>query len=478
VQEAYDWGRGELADWTGPDPTQTKILQTIRDEIGLRRAGVVTGPIQIAAASGHGIGKTCLIGWLIDWFTKTHPHPQVITTANTKEQLSNKTWRELAKWHLRSLTRDMFQHTATKFYNKKNPKTWFATAVPWSKERSEAFAGTHEDYVLMVFDEASLIDNMIWEVAEGAMVSGKLLIWIVFGNPTRNSGRFFECFNRFKHRWTTFQIDSRNSDVAMRNSKEKIQQWIEDYGEDSDFVKVRVRGMFPSAGSLQFIPTEIVQRARKLLRAEREIHDQPKIIGVDVARFGDDQTVIVKRQGLQVREIKRYRELDTMQVAQIVAQEIELWEPDGTFVDVGNMGAGVVDRLRQLGHNIFEVNFGSRPADSITYANKRAEMWGRMRDWLKSGGAIPDDEDLCGELTAVEYDFNIKEQILLEKKKDMKDRGLASPDAADALAVTFAEKVITRKDREFSDRLAQVKKALNQADERKAYKWRNPLSRR
>ena len=235
-------------------------------------------------------------------------------------------------------------------------------------------------------------------------------------------------------------IDSR--DVAITNKK-LLDQWVLDYGIDSDFVKVRVRGVFPSASSLQFISRELVDEAmRREPIAERFI-GRTAAVGVDVARFGDDQSVIftrVGRDGVGI-PVKRFRELDTMQLASKVAEHIDYLKSMGmhsvVFVDGGGVGGGVVDRLRQLNHDVVEVQFGGKPDDSRKFLNKRAEMWGRAKAWLAIG-CLSRDEAMATDLTSVEYQYTVADQIQLERKEDMKKRGLASPDDGDALALTFA----------------------------------------
>lgn len=395
--------------------------------------------VQVAVASGHGIGKTALVAWIIHWFISTRQNPQIVVTANTQNQLDNKTWRELARWWKISMHKEWFEWTATKFYLKASPETWFAAAIPWSEKNSEAFAGTHEEHVLLVFDEASGIADVIWEVAEGAMTTPGAM-WIAFGNPTKNTGRFRECFGKFKHRWSTKQIDSRTAKMA---DKTKLEEWVQDYGEDSDFVRVRVRGVFPRAGDNQFISSEDVEVCRHYVAEGYE--SQPMLLGVDVARFGDDRTIIRPRQGRKVFQAKKYRGLDTMEVADRVIEAIEEYDPRVAFVDGGGLGAGVIDRLKQLGYGskVVDVNAGAKPLDDVKYFNLRAEMWGRMRDAVKGGMDLPaDDIELVDDLIGPEYGYTAKQQVQLEKKADMKRRGLASPDDGDALALTFAKKVI------------------------------------
>lgn len=436
VHLVYPWGKPGtiLHEYDGPDEWQIWVLEQIRTG-----AMSVGDAVQIAVASGHGIGKTALVAWIVHWFISTRTNPQIVVTANTENQLSNKTWRELARWWKLSIHKEWFDWTATKFFLKSSPETWFAAAIPWSERNSEAFAGTHEEHVLIIFDEASGIADIIWEVAEGAMTTPGA-IWIAFGNPTKNTGRFRECFGKFRHRWVTRQIDSRTAKMA---DKKKLNEWVDDYGEDSDFVRVRVRGVFPRAGSNQFISSEDVEACRHYQAEGYE--SQPVILGVDVARFGDDRTVIRARQGRKVFPAWKYRGLDTMEVADRVIEAINEFNPRVAFVDGGGLGAGVIDRLRQLGYGsrVVEINAGSKPLDGKTYFNLRAEMWGRMRDAVKAGLDLPsDDIELVDDLIGPEYGFTPKQQVQLEKKQDMKKRGLASPDDGDALALTFAKRVV------------------------------------
>ncbi len=441
VRAAFAWGEGELAGHSGPDLWQQDILAAVRD--GRLHLGEA---LRVAVASGHGIGKSALVSWLTLWALATREDTRGVVTANTDSQLKTKTWPELAKWHRLSLCRDWFVHTATALYaaDPAHEQTWRVDAVPWSKSNPAAFAGLHNQgkRLLLVFDEASEIDDAIWEVAEGALTdSGTEIVWLAFGNPTRNSGRFRECFGRFRHRWLARQVDSR---TARMTNKPLLDQWIADYGEDSDFVRVRVKGTFPRAGSMQLIAADVIDQAATR-DAEASQYD-PLVLAVDVARFGDDQSVILMRRGRDARStpMEKHRGLDTMQLAARVAVLIQAHHPDAVFVDETGVGGGVVDRLRQLGHAVIGIQFGARPdgaVDGELVANKRAEMWCRMRQWLKSGGAIPADPELATDLGGVEYGYTIHNEIQLEKKDDMKKRGLASPDAGDALALTFAHPV-------------------------------------
>lgn len=437
VQAAFSWGQNELKnhnilDW------QKEILLHIKE-------GIITinEAVQIAVSSGHGIGKSALVSWLILWAIATKPNTKGVITANTEHQLKSKTWAELSKWHRLSIVEDMFEVSKTAIYSKdeRYEKTWRIDAIPWSEHRPEAFAGLHNQggRILIIFDEASAIPACIWEVAEGAMTDKNTeIFFLCFGNPTRSDGRFFECFGRFRHRWITKKVDSRTVPITDKN---QINKWVADYGLESDFVKVRVLGEFPNGGSASLIKRDDIIKAAKRQLDENIYSHAPKIIGVDVARFGEDKTVIARRQGLKVYELKKYSSLDTMEVADAVIREIKAFNPDAVFIDLGGVGAGVYDRLKWLNYNVIGVDFAGRPERKDKYVNKRAEMWCEMAEWLNQGD-IPDDVDLKEDLAGPSYYFRGDNgQILLEKKQDMKKRGLASPDCADALALTFAAKV-------------------------------------
>lgn len=435
---AFPWGveGTRLAKQTGPDDWQIEVMQEIGEAV---RAGMSVAdamPILEAVASGHGIGKTALIAWIILWFIATRQHPQIIVTAGKKDQLTGKTWRELAKWHKMCLCGHWFHWTATKLEHVLFPETWFAHAIPWSKSAPENFAGTHEEHVLVIFDEASAIDDLIWETTDGAMTTPGAM-WIAFGNPTKTVGRFAQCFGKLKHMWRTRHVDSRTCKMANRKL---LDSWVEAYGEDSDFVRVRVRGLFPRAGNLQFIDLETVAAAFR--RQPQGYQQSGKVLAVDVARHGDDQSTIVRRQGNKTWPILRLRIPDLMQLAGRIAEAIDEFETDVTFVDATGMGWGVVDRLHQLGYqNVIGVQTGEAADQPERFKNKRAEIWYRMREWIKGGGCLKEDRELETELTEPEYGFDDKQRYVLESKDDMKARDLASPDGADGLALTFVSPV-------------------------------------
>lgn len=433
VQVAFPWGEGEL-EGKAPEPWQIQVLSDIdKGLIDINEA------IQIAVASGHDIGKSALISWIMLWALSTFEDTRGVVTANTATQLMTKTWPELAKWHNLFIAKHWFTVTATSIFSTMpgHEKTWRIDAIPWSINKTEAFAGLHNQgkRVVILFDEGSAIHDQIWEVTEGATTDeGTEIIWAAFGNPTRNTGRFYQCFHKFRHRWITRQIDSRTVSLSNKN---KIEQWREDYGETSDFFKVRVKGEFPATGDRQFIATELVESARGRHIPIEKYEFAPVIITCDPAWTGSDELVIFKRQGLaSTMLMKMAKNDDDTLVAGFIAGFEDKYKADAVFIDIG-YGTGIYSAGKLMNRKWTLVSFAAK-SNTPGYANKRAEMWGLMRDWLKEGGSIPDDAQICEEIPGPEYVVKLNGDIMLESKEDMKDRGMMSPNRADALALSFA----------------------------------------
>jgi hypothetical protein len=440
AREMFPWGEGELEKHTGPRVWQAGVMKTIADHL---QGPKKHQPLRIAVASGHGIGKSACIGMILNWAMTTCEDCRCVVTANTENQLRTKTWPEVAKWMRLSRLASEWSVPAMSVYNNApdKEKSWRADAIPWSENNTEAFAGLHNEgkRILVIYDEASKIADKVWEVTDGALTdSDTEIIWLAFGNPTQNTGRFRECFGRYRHQWVTHQIDSRKVEGT---NKDYLNEFVATHGEDSDIVKVRIRGQFPSQSAAQFINSEVVEDAQ-IRRLQAIDPGAPLILGVDIARFGDDKCVIRGRHGRDGKPFPaiKWRGMDTVFSAGKVAQAIETYKPEAVFIDGGGVGGGVVDILKSQGYRIVEVNFGGQAKDSVKYANKRAEMWGEMRDWLMTG-TIDKDDELRDDLIGPEYLFDKDSRILLEKKDDMKKRGLASPDDGDALALTFAAPV-------------------------------------
>lgn len=449
---AFPWGEknSPLEEFSGPDKWQRDVLRHIGERL---RAGAPTKGadlswvVQVAVSSGHGIGKTALVAMLLLWAISTIPDCKGVVTANTATQLSTKTWAELAKWHSMCINRHWFELTATSIFcsEKGHEKTWRIDAIPWSKEKSEAFAGLHNKRkrIIIIFDEASAIPPIIWEVTEGALSDEETeILWFAFGNPTRTDGRFYDCFHKQRAYWKQWKIDSR---TASMTNKALLNSMVERYGEDSDIVKVRIRGEFPAASVSQFIGTDLVDAAKARTITEDAIKGAPVILGLDVARYGDDASTLWLRKGLYTRRVLKVVKVDTMQLASMVVNAINTEKANAVFIDIsGGLGAGVYDRLKQLnyGHICIPVNFGSAASQPGRYANKRCEMYGEAREWLIDGGTLPEEsDDLCEDLTAVDYFIDRNGRTALEEKADVKEKLGRSPDDGDGFVLTFAAPV-------------------------------------
>lgn len=468
VELAYPWGEGALAKHPGPDTWQAEVLAYIRDNLSREL------PIRIAVAGGVGPGKTALAAWLADWAMTTYADCRGRVTANTGRQLSMTTWPELAKWHSMSLWAHWFEFQARSLVtiDPKHRQNWTFDAFTWEEANPETVRGFHNlgKRSVTINDETSATPDVILSAEEGFLADEDTeRIWLLLGNPTKATGYFRECFpgGRRHEQWKAFAIDTR---YARTSNKAQIKEWIDYYGLDHDYVRVNVLSQFPRASSTQFVPSDVVENAADPKREPYSTIYDPLVVGVDVARFGDDQTVIYLRRGRDGRYYKplKFRGLDTQQVAAKIAELNEQLRPNAIFIDEGGPGAGVVDRCRYLQLPITGIDFGgsadrSQVAQSgaVAYANKRAEMWGNMRDWL-AGATIVDDPQLKSELTSVQYGYKLingRDSVLLERKEDMKKRGLSSPDIADALALTFAYPVAPQ-----DNSLRIAKKPLHQIE--------------
>lgn len=443
---AFPWGEKgtALEKFSGPEPWQVEILTQVRDGI----IDVSEAIVRISIRSGHGIGKSALVSILILW-AMLKEDTRGVVTANSERQLRTKTWAELGKWYNLYIGRDLFRLTATSLFplDKDKLLTWRIDMIPWSEHNTTAFQGLHNQgkRILIIFDEASEIPKIIWDVASGALSDANTqIIWFAPGNPTEPSGHFYNIHQGGEFNpWICKAIDSRS--VAFSNKKELARQ-ISEEGIDSDFVRIRILGEFPSQGLNAFISRAVATEAQT--REVAIISEEPVVLGVDVARFGKNKTVIYPRKGRDGRSRPYVSFLgnNTMQTVDEVLRMMALYHTSLVAVDGGGVGGGVIDRLRQLGVDVIEVQFGAKASPNLAqtnrekarYANKRAEIWGSMRDWLR-GGAIPADPQLLEELCAPMYTIGGGEDVItLERKDAMEDRGAPSPDIADALAITFA----------------------------------------
>jgi hypothetical protein len=407
---------------------------------------------RMATSSGRGIGKSALVSWLVLWMLTTRIGSTTIVSANSEAQLRSVTWAEITKWLSMAMNTHWFEVSATRVMPAKwltelverdlklGTRYWGVEGRLWSAENPDSYAGVHNfSGVMLVFDEASGIDDSIWSVAAGFFTENTPnRFWLAFSNPRRNSGYFYETFHAKRDFWRNKIVDAR---TVENTDKNVYQQIIDEYGADSSQAHVEVYGQFPSASDDQFIPAHVVDDA--MAREKYKDLTAPIVIGVDPARFGSDSTVIAVRQGRDIIEIKKHKGDDTMETVGRIIEAIEEYKPALINIDEGGLGAGVVDRLKEQRYKIRGVNFANKAKNPMMYGNKRAEMWGDMREWLKSA-SIPKDRYLKTDLISPLMKPDSKGAIFLESKKDMKMRGLASPDAADAIALTFAYPVAHR----------------------------------
>lgn len=453
----YIWPGLELRAW------QIEWME----EVGRKLRAEPYEPIRTARASGHGIGKSSGLALFMQAMLYTFEHTRGVVTANTATQLSTKTWPEFAKWYgcAISIIRDWFELTATALHRKGTievEKAWRIDAIPWSEHNAEAFQGLHNKgkRIVLGMDEASAIANSIWTASEGALTDeGTEIIWAVKGNPTRTEGGFRDCFGRNAHRWNGQHIDSREVPGAINMAQ--VARWVQDYGEDSDFVRVRVRGMFPRASALQFIDQDLIDKAAKRIPIAG-LRD-PLVMSIDVARGGSDEYVIAFRRGLDARSIPWViipgsEARDSMKVitkvVDLATTEDRFSRPDAIFVDETGVGGPIVDRLRQLlgddNAQVYGVSFGEG-SPNAKLANIRMYIWWKLREALRGGLCIPDDPELHRQLFGPEYYHNKRDQMILEEKDAMRDRIGVSPDRADALACGYLLPVEPRQSTQVMD---------------------------
>ena len=451
----YPWGElgTPLEREQGPDDNQREFLTSLAAEVQSRRFDGSTPvmPIQMAETSGHGTGKSAQGAWIADWLLSTRPHSIGTVTAGTATQLEARTWAAISWWTQLCLTAPWFEIQSRTIYAKRSPKTWKVVAQTCKEENAQSFAGQHArtSTSWYLFDEASEVPDKIWETATGGLTDGEPM-WFVWGQPVRNTGRFYRaCFGADAVRWNHRRVDGRSSRFT---NKALIEQWIADYGIDSDYVKVRVLGLPPSASELQYIDKARVAAARSRTRVPLE--DDPLIAGFDVSGGGKAWNVIRFRQGLcgdvlpPIR-IPGERDADRSQRIGICAELLSDTRPGhrlaAMFVDAA-FGAAIVVRLRALGfQHIHEVNFGGESPDAHD-KNLRAYMWHKAKDWLLLG-SLPQDEQLSEQLCLPGYHLSTGGKLVIEAKADIAARGEASPDDADAFCLTFAQAVAPPKRR-------------------------------
>lgn len=443
-----------------------EVLDMEPDEWQVETARDVQRCTKVAVKSGQGVGKTALEAGLCIWFLCCRPYAKVICTAPTMQQLYDVLWAEIAKWLQSSRVKDLLTWTKTKVYMNGDSERWFATAKTATKP--ENMQGFHEDHMLIIVDEASGVADPIMEAILGTLtgMDNRLLL---MGNPNRTEGVFYDAFGKDRERWRTRTVSSRDS---RRTSRDNIAMLESKYGKDSDVVRVRVDGLFPKGGLLSFIPLEYAESCRDPV----PILDSNLLhIGVDVARYGDDKTVITTRHGMRIDPQRRYTKQSTMVTVGWVMAICREWIADWTDrhpgmydaygspvtgrcrvrIDDTGVGGGVTDRLSEIAEEeglpieVIPCNNAGKAMDAH-YENAGAEMWGNVRELMEQNFSaklrgeepvlqLPDDDELVKQLANRKYHLTSRGKIALEKKEDMKKRGLGSPDSADSLALCLYE---------------------------------------
>lgn len=423
-----------------PDPWQDEVLQAFPTHQ------------RLAMKACKGPGKTAVEAWLAWNFLLTRREPKIAATSITADNLADNLWSEMAKWQQRSpYLKDNFQWTKSRIFARDHPETWWMSARTWNRsadrsQQGNTLAGLHADHILFILDESGGIPDAVMATAEAALASCVEGHIVQAGNPTHLDGPLYRACTSERRLWHVTEITADPDDPrrATRVKAAWAREQIEKYGRDNPWVLVNVFGAFPP-GSLNALigPDECREATKRFYRPE-DYRDQARVLGVDVARFGDDASVIFPRHGLVALAPQKFRNIDGTQGAGIVARKLQDWQADAVFIDdTGGWGASWIDNLRRLGHQPIGIGFASRPNDP-RYDNKRTEMYFEAIDWIRRGGALPPDcPELIAALSQTTYSFR-GDRMLLEPKEQVKARLGYSPDDADAFVLTFAQPVAGR----------------------------------
>jgi hypothetical protein len=405
---------------------------------------VARGDRKISVRSGHGAGKSSTLSWAMLWFVLFKFPSKTVVTAPTSAQLYDALFAELRRWigEMPPALQVLLEVKTDRVELVSAPSEAFISARTSRAETPEALAGVHSDNVLLIVDEASGVPEQVFSAASGSM-SGHNATTVLAGNPTRTSGLFFETHHRLKDFWTTFHWSCTESPLV---SKDFIEEMRVRYGEDSSAFRIRVLGEFPLADDDTIIPLHLAEAA-----VDRDVavsSNLSPIWSLDVARFGNDRTALLRRTGNVVTDIESWQGLDLMATTGRVKAYFDALlpsqKPSEILVDSIGLGSGVVDRMRELGLPVRGINVSEAPAFGGTYANLRTELIYRVRGWLEQRTArLPKNSELVAELTSIRYSFGSSGKVKAESKDDMRRRGLKSPDLADALFLSFASDAAT-----------------------------------
>ena len=400
---------------------------------------------RVAVKSGNGLGKGFCAAAAVLWFLHCHDPAIVLSTAPTFRQVRHVLWRQI-----RRLYRPVREELGGSMFDTRWELAEDRYALGLSAGSADEFQGFHCPNMLIVVDEAEGVSDEIYEGIESVMTSAEPRLLLI-GNPTTTSGAFRRAFHeerRLYHTITISALDSPNVRdnrivVAGLTTAQWVQERLETWGEKNPIYRARVLGEFPDQAEDTLIRLSALEAAADEGRLDYEepgaMHGSV-VLAVDVARYGSDRSVILRRRGNIVEDIQTFRNLNTMELAGRVAAAVRDFRPDYVCVDEIGIGAGVVDRLKEEGHPVRGINVARSAREKGQFVNLRTEGYWRLRDLFDAGLIkIPPDNELMGELAAIKYDFDRGGRVRLESKDDIRKRGLPSPDKADALMLAFVE---------------------------------------
>lgn len=429
-----------------PDEWQHDALASIGGEYDPKR--------RLAMKACTGPGKSATLAW-IGWhrlacFAAKGEHPKGAALSVTGDNLKDNLWAELAKWQARSpFLSQAFTWTKEKIYANDHPETWFLSARSYARDADSAaigraLSGLHGQFPFVLLDETGDMPEAVGKTAQQIFTGNPTDALIAqAGNPTSTNGLLYATCSAGGWNVITITADPDDPKRTPRVSVEHAREMIETYGRDNPWVMATILGLFPPSGFASLLGIEDVKAAMERHYTEQDYDFAARILGIDVAREGDDKSVIFPRQGLVALPPRVMRNARTIEGATAVAMKKQEWDSDAEFIDnTGGFGGGWIDQLMNLGHTPIGVHFASAASDP-RYANKRAEMWFKMAEWVKAGGALPNIPELVAELTTPTYSFK-GDKLLIEPKEEVKKRLGRSPDYADALALTFAMPVMRK----------------------------------
>lgn len=433
---------------TEPDPWQHDALAAAGGPFNPKR--------KLCMKACTGPGKSAVLAWLgwhrLACFAAKGEHPKGAALSITGDNLKDNLWAELSKWQSRSrFLQAAFTWTKEKIYANEHPETWFLSARSFAKDANaeaigRALSGLHSKFPFVLLDETGDMPTAVGKAALQIFTGNPTDAAVIqAGNPTSTDGLLYESCVTAAASWRVITITADPGDPKRtpRVSVEHAQEMIDTYGRDNPWVMATILGLFPPAGFRSLLGIEDVEAAMNRHLRDDQYEFAARVLGVDVAREGDDSSVIFPRQGLAAFPPIVMRNVDSLHGAGQVMRKQDDWQADGVFVDnTGGFGGGWIDRMVQMGCSPIGIHFAAK-ADDVRYANKRAEMWFKMAEWVKSGGALPNIPALKPELTVPTYSFK-GDQFMIEPKEQIKKRLGRSPDLADGLALTFAYPVVAR----------------------------------